>query len=208
MSYIEFQKQNEPNNPSTGKVRFYADLSTGEPYYKDEAGAAKSLIGPTGANGATGPQGPAGNDGNDGADGADGAIGPQGPAGPMNVEFFNSRTTTTTLPNSSSKQDIFTDVVNISGAGDCFLLVSLASRAHSASSSMQYDIEFNGSVIQPEYVEEHKDIGSTQENWRMAILDLGNLSAGNYNMTLRFSKGVTGGTAELKGYTTVVVRYS
>jgi len=202
MSYIEFQKQNEPDTPASGKLRFYGDLSTGEPYYKTDAGVAQSLIGPQGDTGPQGPQGPAGNDG------ADGAPGPVGPAGPMTVDFFNSRTATVTLPNSTAKQTIYTDNVTIGATANVFLLVSLASRSYSASSDMEYDIEFDGNVIQPEYIEEHKDSSTAQENWRMAMLDLGNLAAGTYVMNLRFSKENTGGTAQIKGYTTAVVRYT
>jgi hypothetical protein len=126
----------------------------------------------------------------------------------MNVEAFISETGTVTLPNSTTKQDIYTDVVTISGSGDCFLDISLAVGPHSTGTDMEFDILFDGNVLSPEYVEEHKDSGSDQSMWRSQCFDLGSLAAGSYTMILRFSKEGTGGTARLKNYTAKVVRYS
>ena len=143
-----------------------------------------------------------------GSQGPSGPTGPQGPAGPMNVEAFISETGTVTLPNSTTKQDIYTDVVTISGSGNCFLDVSLAVSPHSTGTDMEFDILFDGNILSPQYVEEHKDSGTDQTMWRTQCLDLGNLAAGSYTMILRFSKEGTGGTAQLKNYTAKLVRYS
>lgn len=143
-----------------------------------------------------------------GPQGVQGIQGIQGPAGPMRVEALISETGTVTLPNSTVKQDIYTDPVTISGSGDCFLDISLAIRPHNASNDMEFDISFGGNILSPEYVEEHKDVSAAQSMWRSQCLDLGNLAAGTYTMILRFSKESTGGTAQLKNYTAKVVRYS
>jgi hypothetical protein len=152
-------------------------------------------------------EGDAGPTGPQGIQGIQGVDGPQGPQGPMTVEAFISETATVTLPNSTTKQDIYIDVVNVSVTGPCFLDVSLAVRGHSTSSDMEFDIEFDGSVLDPQYVEEHKDSGTAQENWRSQCFDLGSVTNGNYTLTLRFSKESTGGTAQIKNYTAKLVRY-
>jgi hypothetical protein len=126
----------------------------------------------------------------------------------MNVEAFISETATVTLPNSTTKQDIYTDSVTISATGDCFLDVSLAVKGHSTGNDMEFDIEFDGVILSPVYAEEHKDTNTAQSNWRSQCFDLGNIAAGTYDLTLRFSKEATGGTAQLKNYTAKVVRYS
>lgn len=185
--------------PDTGYVYKWLEDEGGIPVYKyrDSSGTdgnigVKGDAGPTGPGGPTGPAGP---------------TGPTGPAGPMTVEAFISETGTVTLPNSTTKQAVYTDTVTITDDGNCFLDVSLAIRPHSTGNDMEFDIEFDGNVLSPVYAEEHKDTNAAQSVWRGQCLDLGNLLAGNYVMSLRFSKEATGGTAELKNYTAKVVRY-
>lgn len=187
-------------NPDTGYIFVWYEDELGDKVlkYRDSTGTDDYIgvtgpAGPQGPAGATGPQGPQGN------------VGPQGP---MTVEAFISETSTVTLPNSTSKQDIYTDSVTISATGNCFLDISLAVKPHSTGNDMEFDIEFDGTVLSPEYVEEHKDSGTAQEMWRSQCLNLGNVAAGTYNLTLRFSKESTGGTAQLKNYTAKLVRYS
>lgn len=186
-------------NPDTGYIYTWYELDSGDIILKGEKDDGTVVnIGVEGPQGPVGPQGPAG---------PAGPQGPAGPAGPMNVEAFISQPVTVTLPNSTTKQDIYTDVVTISADGPCYLDISLAVRPHSTGNDMEFDIEFDGNVLTPEYVEEHKDTSAVQSMWRSQCFDLGNLVAGNYNLNLRFSKETTGGTAQLKNYTAKLVRY-
>ncbi len=196
------KRSTAPASPDTNRYKIYVDGNDDEVKYIDEFDVIRTFKGDQGDTGPAGPQGPAGNDGSDGAQG------PQGPAGPMTVEAFISETGTVTLPNSTAKQDIYTDNVTISATGDCYLDISLAFKPHLTNSDAEFDIEFNNSVLTPEYVEEHKDSSNPQEVWRAQCLDLGNVAAGTYPLTLRFSKEATGGTAQLKNYTAKLVRYS
>jgi len=168
---------------------YYLDTDNGDVYQKQ--------LGSWGVVGnIEGPQGPQGNDG------------PIGPAGPMNVEAFISETGTVTLPNSTTKQVVYTDSVTIGSTGDCFLDVSLAVKPHSTNNDMEFDILFDGNLINPIYAEEGKDQSNPASNWRSQCFSLGNVAAGTYDLDLRFSKETTGGTAQLKNYTAKVVRYS
>lgn len=187
-----------PSAPSVGRVKryIYDTGSAQEPYYMGEDGIPHTMIGDTG------PQGIQGIQGNQGIQGV------PGPTGPMNVEAFISEASTVTLPNTTTKTTIYTDSVTISQSGDCFLDISLAVRPHSTGNDMEFDLEFNGNILTPVYAEEHKDTGSAESMWRSQCFSLGNVSAGTYNLSLRFSKEATGGTAQLKNYTAKLVRYS
>ena len=44
--------------------------------------------------------------------------------------------------------------------------------------------------------------------WRTFIFPVGSVPAGNIDVDLRFSKESTGGTAQLKGYSAFLVRYT
>jgi len=187
-------RSTHPDTPITNRLKLY-NLN-GVPYYKLDNGSENTLkgdqgdVGPTGA---TGPQGPQGI---------------QGPTGPMNVEAFISETGTVTLPNSTTKSVIYTNSVTISATGDCFLDISLAVRPHANINDMEFDIEFDGNILTPEYAEEHKEVDTAQSLWRSQCFDLGNVAAGTYDLNLRFSKEAPGGTAQLKNYTAKLVRYS
>ncbi len=194
-----------PSAPATGRVKKYIfddEAGTREPYFMLDDGVPRTLKGNPGndgADGATGPQGPQGDPGPQGA---------TGPVGPMNVEWFLARTTTVTLPNSTIKQIIFSDNTPMSDNGSCFLEVSLAVVPHSTGSDMEFDLQYDGVTLSPDYVEEHKDVSANQSNWRSYIFDLGFVTSGTKTLNLRFSKEATGGTAQLKGYTSKIVRYA
>ena len=168
---------------------YYLDTDNGDIYQK-QSGSWVIVGNIEGPQGPTGPQGPI------------------GPAGPMNVEAFISEAVTVTLPNSTTKQIIYSDSVTISATGDCFLDVSLAVKPHSTNNDMEFDIQVDGVTLVPDYAEEHKDQSAAQSHWRSQCFDLGNVPAGTYTLDLRFSKETTGGTAQLKNYTAKVVRYS
>lgn len=202
MSYVEFIKQNEPSTPATDRVRIYVDQSTGEPYYKDDAGVAQTLVGSDGAQGPQGPQG------DPGPAGADGAPGPVGPAGPVSVDYVSSRTATLTLPNSTTFQTIYSDSLTAQANGDYILSISIAARGHSAGNDMRFRLELDGSTILPVYTEEHKDSSAPQSAWRTFNFNLGNQAAGTYPLNLQFSKESTGGTAQIKGYTVILWRHA
>jgi len=155
--------------------------------------------------GATGPQGP---QGDPGPTGPTGPTGPQGPQGPMTVEGIFSFTGTATLPNVTNKQVVISDTANVSTAGDCFLMVSLSYKGHAGNNDMEFDIQFDGNILLPDFAEEPKDQSNAQSNWRSYNFDLGNVTAGNKSLNLRFSKETAVGTAQLKGYTAILVRYS
>lgn len=199
-------RTSHPSAPTAGRVKTYTydDGLTQEPYYMLEDGIPRTLIGATGPIGPTGPQGPAGNDG---ADGADGATGPQGPAGPMVVEAVENQPGDVTLPNSTTKQDIYTTNVTPSAAGSGFLIISHAVEAHSTGNDMEFDIEYDGSVLDPEMNEEHKDTSGNQSNVRSFTYPV-TIPVGAFDFILRFSKEATGGTAILKGYSAFLVRYT
>ena len=185
-----------PSAPTVGRYRIWVDSTDDEVKYIDDTGTVRTFKGDQGDTGAQGPQG------------IQGIQGPAGPSGPMTVEAFISETSTVTLPNSTTKQDIYIDNVTIDATGNCFLDVSLAVRPHSTGNDMEFDIEFNNSVLTPLYAEEHKDTNVAQSMWRSQCFNLGNVAAGTYPLVLRFSKEATGGTAQLKNYTAKLVRYS
>lgn len=185
-----------PSAPTVGRHRIYVDRSDNVAKYIDDTGTIRSFKGDQGDQGIQGPQGPTG------------PQGPAGPQGPMTVEAFISEKSTVTLPNSTSQQLIYSDSVTISSAGNCFLDVSLAYKGYSTSNDMEFKLEFGGTDLTPELIEEPKEIGSAQENWRSQCLDLGFVTAGTYTLNLFFSKESTVGTAQLKNYTAKVVRYS
>ena len=87
-------------------------------------------------------------------------------------------------------------------------MVSLAYKGHAGNNDMEFDIQFDGGILLPEFAEEPKDTSTAQSNWRTYNFDLGNITAGNKGLNLRFSKENTGGTAQLKGYTAILIRYS
>lgn len=68
--------------PATGKTSIFVDSSSGDPYMKDDAGTATSLVGAPGPAGPPGPSGgPPGPTGPIGPTGPTGLTGPTGPAG-------------------------------------------------------------------------------------------------------------------------------
>ncbi len=168
---------------------------------------AQGVQGDIGAQGDQGTQGIQGIQGDQGVQGDQGLQGIQGETGPMNVEAFISKTSTVTLPNTTSKTTIYSDSVTIDTTGNCFLDISLAVRGHSPSNDLEFDLLFDGNILNPVYAEEHKDNNNAQSNWRHQTISLGNVSAGTYSLVLRFSKESTGGTAQLKNYTVKLVRY-
>lgn len=185
-----------PSAPSSNRFRIYVDSNDDEVKYIDDLGVVRTFKGDQGdqgPTGATGPQGPQGI---------------QGPAGPMNVEGVADEQGTVTLPNTTTKTVIYTDTFNVSNTGNCFLVVSLAYRPHSTGNDMEFDIDFGGSILTPQSNEEGKDSSAAQSHWKTFVFPLGSVPAGNINCDLRFSKEATGGTAQLKGYSAILVRYS
>lgn len=192
------ERVSHPDTPTSGRVKFYAydDGASVEPYYKLDDGSENTLKGPQGDQGIQGVQG------------IQGIQGEIGPTGPMTVEAIFSFTGTATLPNVTNKQVVISNTANISATGDCFLMVSLAYKGHSGNNDMEFDIQFDGNILLPEFAEEPKDQSNPQSNWRTFNFDLGNVTAGNKALNLRFSKETAGGTAQLKGYTAILIRYS
>lgn len=202
MSYVEFIKQNEPSTPATDRVRIYVDQSTGEPYYKDDAGVAQTLVG------ADGPQGIQGIQGEPGQDGSPGQTGATGAPGPTNVDYINSRTATLTLPNTTTFQTVYSDNITAQANGDYILSISIATRPHTATSDVLYRLVLNGVTILPTYAEEHKDASPAQSMYRTFNFNLGTQAAGTYPLELQFSKESAGGTSQIKGYTVILWRHA
>lgn len=187
-------------NPDTDYIYTWYELDGGDIILKGEKddGTVVTI-------GVTGPQGPQGPQGDTGPQGIQGI---QGPAGPMNVEGVADEQGTVTLPNTTTKTVIYSDTFNVSAIGNCFLIVSLAVRPHSTGNDMEFDIDLGGNILVPEYVEEHKDTNAAQSMWRTFVFPVGSIAAGNIDCDLRFSKEATGGTAQVKGYSAILVRYS
>lgn len=185
-----------PGAPASGRYRIYVDQNDNEVKYIDDAGLVQTFKGDQGDQGIQGAQGD------------QGIQGAQGPQGPMNVEAFISETATVTLPNTTTATVVYSDTINFSGVGDAFVDISLAVRNHSNNNDMEFFVRFDGVILTPEYIEEHKDNSAAQSLWRAQCFDLGNVSAGNHTLELLFSKEQAGGTAQLKNYTAKVVRYS
>lgn len=191
-----------PTAPEPGRVFTYTyDDGAGskEPYFMLNDAIPRRVVG------ATGPQGPQGDQGDKGDTGD---TGPQGPAGAMTVEGVVFETTDVTLPNSTAKQTIYSNVINHSTTGDCYLLLGVAYKGYSASSDMEFDVEYDGQIIDPEIIEEPKDTSTAQSHPRTFPYGLGAITSGPKTINLRFSKEATGGTAVLKAYTAIVVRYT
>lgn len=161
-----------------------------------------------GATGLTTPlKGDKGDKGDQGDPGPQGIQGPVGPVGPMNVEGFVDEPGTVTLPNSTAPSLVYSDAINMSATGNIFILVFLAVRPHSTGNDMEFRVDFDGTPLVPTYAEEHKDVSAAQSMWRMALFKIDGVTAGNKNLDLFFSKETTGGTAQLKTYRALVVRY-
>ena len=126
----------------------------------------------------------------------------------MSVEGTNFFTGTATLPNVTNPQTVITDTFNVSTTGDCFLMISLAYKGHATNNDMIFDVQFDGNILIPESREESKDAGNQQSIYRSFTFGLGSVSSGNKVINLRFSKEIAGGTAQLKGFTAILVRYS
>lgn len=185
-----------PGAPAAGRYRIFVDQSDDEVKYVDENGVIRTF---------KGEQGDQGIQGNDGPPGADG---PPGPSGPMTVEGVANEQGDVTLPNTTNKTVIYSDTFNVSTAGNCYLIVSLAVKPHSTGNDMEFDLDFGGNILEPVYVEEHKDTSNAQHAWRSFTFPVGNVPAGNIDLDLRFSKEDTGGTAILRAYSAILVRYS
>ena len=203
-------RSTHPESPTIGRVKeyIYDDNGNPTPYFIGSDNIPRTLKGDDGQDGQDGANGSQGLQGEQGIQGDQGPQGTQGPAGAMTVEAFISKTATVTLPNSSSSNIVYTDPVNFDGAGSAYLDISLAVRAYSSSSDMEFDIRFDGVVLDPLYNEEHKDSSGAQSNWRSQCFDLGNVTSGAHTLDLLFSKENTGGTAQLKNYTAKIVRYT
>ena len=133
-----------------------------------------------------------------GADGADGATGPQGPQGPVALDFFDANFTVLTLPDSTAKSVARTWSVTLPQTADYHFDMIVGMRPHSTGNDMEWDTQFDGNFVGNEPAEEHKDISVGQERNRPFGGPMGNIAAGTYDFDLRFSKEVTGGTAQLK----------
>ena len=167
-----------PDTPASGRVKVYVFDDSGgtvEPYYKLDDGSENTLKGAQGDTGPTGPAGPTG------------PTGPTGPAGPMNTEAFIVEPGTVTLPDTSTPTIIYTDTVTISATGNHYLMVFMALKPHSTGNDMEFRIDFDGSQVGPLYAEEHKDTNAAQSVWRSALMDLGNVASGSYDLDLLFS---------------------
>lgn len=193
------ERLTHPATPATGRVKFYTfddGSGTVEPYYKLDDGSENTLKGPQGDQGTQGIQGDPG------------PQGVPGPAGPMNVEGFISETGTATLPNVTNPQQVYSDSITISSAGDCFVDISIAVKPHAGNNDYEFRVQWDGSFLLPILIEEGKDQSNDQSNWRSQTLDLGSVSAGTYTLALFFNKESASGTAQIKNYTAKVVRYS
>ena len=126
----------------------------------------------------------------------------------MTVEGIFSFTGTATLPDVTNPQTVLTTTFNVSAAGDCFLLVSLAFKGHAVNNDMIFDIQFDSGILIPESREEPKDVSNQQSNWRTYAYKIDSVSTGNKVLNLRFSKEIAGGNAQLKGFTAILVRYN
>lgn len=188
-----------PSPPATGRTKRYIfDNGSGtvEPYYMNDDGVPRTMVGTQGPQGVQGVQGP------------QGIQGAQGPQGPMRVELVVNDTTQITLPNTEVFQTVKTNSYNQSGAGSCYLMFSIGYSAHSTSSDTIFQLLFDGVPLIPNSVEEAKDSDNLQSMLRSYIYPLGSRSAGSHTVNLRFRKEIDGGTTLLKGYSVVVVRYS
>lgn len=209
--------RNEPTgNAPTGKTYFWMGTN-GHLFTKNDQGVVidqgeQGEQGVQGEQGIQGPQGVQGIQGIQGVQGEDGDTGPQGdtgPVGPMKVEYIVNNSPWITLPNTTNMSFVVDKDFTVSGTGDCYLDLSMAIRAHSASSDMEFEFYIDGNFIDIPYAEEHKDSGTDQENWRSYTgMMLGSLSAGTHTIAIYFSKEATGGTAILKTFSMKVVRYS
>ena len=162
---------------------FYIDTAANDFYGPKTAGvwgSGTSLVGPTGA---TGPAGPAG---------------PQGPQGPVALEFVDENSTLITMPDSTAKNVVRTWSVTLSQTADYEFDLIVAMRPHSTGNDMEWDTEFDGTLVGNAPAEEHKDVSAAQAHNRPFGGQLGNVAAGTYDFDLRFSKEATGGTAQLK----------
>lgn len=199
------KRNSTPTVPGADRFKIWVDSNDNEVKYTDDLGATNTFKGDQGDQGIQGIQGTPGVDGVDGATGPQGATGAQGPTSYDTVIVNN---TLVTLPNSTAKTVIYSDTVNVAANGECVLMVSLAVRPHAAANDMEFDLEYDGGILAPDYAEEHKDSSAPQSHWRTYIFPLGAQTSGNKTLDLRFSKESTGGTAQLKGYTAILVRYS
>jgi len=196
-----------PATPAINRYKIYVDGTDDEVKYIDDLGVIRTFKGIQGIQGNDGVDGVDGVDGAQGVQGIQGIQGIQGPQGAMTVEALISETALVTLPNTATKTIVYSDPITITSTGACYLDISLAIKPHNASNDMEFDLQFDGVTLSPTYAEEHKDISAAQSMWRSQCIDLGIVTAGTYNLDLRFSKEVTGGTAKLKNYTAKVVRY-
>jgi hypothetical protein len=198
-----------PDKPIDGRVKEYIfqDGPITVPYYIGFDGIPRTLKGETGDAGQDGQNGQDGNDGSIGPIGPTGPAGGVGPAGAMTVEAFISETANITLPNTTSFNQVYTHQVIVTADGDLFVDISLALRPHSTGNDLVFEVDFDGTTIDPSLTEEFKDSGNVQSMWRSQTLDLGFKAAGTYDLELYFRKEATGGTAQLKNYTAKVVRY-
>lgn len=189
------KRSSEPDSPTTDRYKIYVDGNDDEVKFKDDAGVVKTFKGDQGTQGIQGVQG------------IQGIQGLVGPVGPMNVEGLVLENATVTLPNTTTPTIVYTDAITISTTGNHILFVMLAVRPHNASNDTEYRVDFDGSPVGPLYAEEGKDVNGAQSNWRMAMIPLGNVAAGTYDLDLLFSKESTGGTAQLKYYAAAIMRY-
>lgn len=206
-------RNTHPDTPSSGRVKdyIYNDNGTPTPYFLGDDGVPRTLKGEDGqdgANGLDGQDGATGPQGDVGPQGPQGLQGPQGPPGAMTVEALIGRTTTVTLPNSSNLNLIYFDPISFDGAGDAYLDISLSCKPHSSSTDTEFYVYFDGFLLAPEYVEEHKDTSNSQSPWRSFCFPLGNVLSGPHTVALYYSKESKGGTGQLKAYTLKAVRYS
>ena len=190
------KRGSKPDAPATNRYKIYVDGNDDEVKYVDDSDTVRTFKGDKGDQGDQGPVGP------------QGPQGIQGPAGPMNVEGVADEQGTVTLPNSTTKSVVYSDTFNVSTAGLCFLMVSIAMKPHATNNDYEFDIDLGGNILTPDMAEEGKDSSGAQSNWRTFIFPVGNIAAGNIDCDLRFSKESTGGTAQHKGYSAFLVRYS
>ena len=197
MSDIVLIKSNgNPAGLNTNEAALSFRPADGMPEITDgQTGLTTLLKGDKGDQGDVGPIGPQGPQGN------------VGPVGPMNVEGVADEQATVTLPNTTTKTVIYSDTFNVSATGNCFLIVSLAVRGHSTGNDYEFDIDLDGNILVPDMAEEAKDTAAAASNWRTFVFPVGSISAGNIDCDLRFSKEQTGGTAQVKGYSAILVRY-
>lgn len=193
-------------NPEVGCIFKWVEIDGPDYVYKgkDSNGTVFNI----GVKGDAGTQGIQGIQGIQGDAGLDGATGAEGPAGPTALAHKLTNTSTTTLPNTTTKTFIDGITFNVPSTGDYVMTAKISFRPHSTGNDMEWGWRLDNNVLDDLQAEEHKDTNATQIVGRGFQIDLGTLAPGNHDLDLYFSKEATGGTAQLKYISLFIWRVS